>query len=303
MKKLLLLPCLLIAVISLGQTKLTIQSPFEKCATVISNLDEIRHFGDQGFQAARDTTNYTSRGGPFRCTRSFLQFDLSSIPQGSFLNWAKLTLFLVKSNGANACLFRRITSPWDPNTVTWNTQPTTSRRGTVKFPVSGIVTFFFLNIDVWKLVQPMIDSPSNSFGFALKLDSEQSKKEMGELRFYSPADRIPRFYPKLVLEYTAPGLQQKVTSMSVDLSGASTDMNIYPNPSNGIFNCNIKSTEANLMTLRVIDMLGRTVYSQPVNTSTLQMRVNLSTSSAGTYFIILQDNKNATIVSQQLQVN
>ena len=57
------------------------------------------------------------------------------------------------------------------------------------------------------------------------------------------------------------------------------------------------------MFLKVIDMLGRTVYTQPVNASNLQTQISLPSSSAGTYFVVLQDNKNATIVSQELQVN
>ena len=80
-------------------------------------------------------------------------------------------------------------------------------------------------------------------------------------------------------------------------------MTIYPNPCNKAFNCNIKSADPENMILRVMDMLGRTVYSEPVNTSNLQLRVNLPASSAGTYFVVLQNNKNETVVSQQVQVN
>ena len=148
----------------------------------------------------------------------------------------------------------------------------------------------------------MVDSPTTSFGFSIKLDTETANKTIVML-FYSPAFNKPQYNPKLVMEYTRPGIQQKVTTMSFDLSGSSTEMNIYPNPCNGVFNCNIKSSSADNLTLRVIDMLGRTVYSQLVNTTSLQTRINLPSSSAGTYFVVLQDDKNATIISQQIQVN
>jgi len=115
MKNLLFVSFLFIALSSLAQTKLTIHSADkEKCVRLGSN-----GFIDRGgfFEAFYASSNQDT-------VRSFLQFDLSSIPQGSRINWAKLSLFyyIAFQDGLNSSKLRRITSPWDPNTVTWRTQ-------------------------------------------------------------------------------------------------------------------------------------------------------------------------------------
>lgn len=298
MKKLFALACLLICVNSFAQTRLTIQSPNEKCASVLTSIRD-HAFGDQGFWAGR----LAQGDGTYLTVRSFLQFDLSSIPAGSFVNWARLSLFsLGGSFGPNSSILRRITSQWDPVSITWNTQPSTARRGTVRLPMSKTGNQDYKNINVWTLVQAMVDSPATSFGFAIRLDSDASGTASRSMMFISPGFNKPHFDPKLVMEYTAPGMQKKVTTLSIDLGGTSTALSIYPNPSNGIFNCKVKTSSTDNMTLRIIDMLGRTVYSQSVNPADIEIPVSLPASSRGTYFAILQAN-NAIIESQQLEIN
>lgn len=155
------------------------------------------------------------------------------------------------------------------------------------------------------LVQAMVDSPATSFGFAIKLDTEFGKTgaDFVKVTFYSAGQLMLHKDPKLVIEFTAPGLQKQEVTLSVDLSGHEVEMNIYPNPCSGIFNCDIKSAANENMTLKVMDILGRTVYSRPVNSSDSRLRVNLPPVSTGSYFVILQDDKNETLVSQQLQVD
>lgn len=295
MKKLLLLPYLLIAFALQAQTKLTIQSANEKCARVATD-GRNNAFGDGGFWA----TTLSNGDGTITTIRSFLQFDLSSIPEGSFINWARLTLYTEEAVGGGTFLLRRVTSAWDEATVTWNTQPTEALRATIRLPISN-AKGMLKNLNVTNLIQNMVDSPATSFGFALRLDSDATLQDES-IFFISPAFHTPHYNPKLVLEYTVPGMQPAVTSTSV-ANGLSTVMTIYPNPCNKAFNCNIKSASTDNMNLRVIDLLGRTVCSQHISASNSQMRINLPSSSAGTYFVILQDNKGAAIVSQQLEVN
>lgn len=295
MKKLLLIPFLFIAFASFAQTKLTIQTTGEQSCAVDKKMSSVSGTGE-AFRVIAQSGDVL---------RSLIQFDLSSIPQGSKVNWAKLSLFCEIGDGGqlghNSSKLRRVTSAWTPGIVTWKTQPTTTNRGEVRLANSTNQQEDYKNIDVWTLVHAMVDSPTASFGLELRLDTENGLRAM---EFYSPAQGMPHLNPKLVIEYTPPGFQkQQVVTLSEDLSGISTQMNVYPNPCSDIFNCNIKSNSADISSLRVMDILGRTVYSQPVNTSNLQLRVNLPSSSLGTYFIVLQDSKGATIVSQQLQVN
>lgn len=298
MRSILLLTLLLFALNSFAQTKLTIQSPNERSAQVATS-DRNGAFGDEGFQAE----SISNGDGTFNLVRGLLEFDLSSIPQGSFVNWARLNLFSVGLNfGANTSLLRRITTPWDPSTVTWNNQPQTSKRGTVILPRSTNARQDYKNINVWTLVQAMVDSPNTSFGFEIKLDTERGKVP-SDLLFFTPGYNKPHFNPKLVMEFTAPGMKPAVTSMAIDGNGSSTVMTVYPNPSTGLFTCSIRSNEEINMSLRVLDMMGRTVYSEPVNSSNSQLKIQLPENVSGTYFVTVQDNKNETIVYQELQVN
>lgn len=298
MKKLLLLPILFITLTSLAQIRDTIQykSGLAITGTVKKEIPNM-HKGLPGFAASAgifDNKRQTTRG--------FLQFDLSFIPKGSKVNWARLTLYATRYDvGFNNSKLMRITSSWNANTVTWNTQPTVTKRGQVSL---GIVASYevYKNINVTNLLQQMVDSPETSFGFEMKLDSE-SRTDWREVQFKAHSNSTSSLnFPKLVFEYTPPSLQPEVSSVAVG-NGYSTEMTIYPNPCNKAFNCNIRSADPENMTLSVMDMLGRTVYRQSVNASSLQLRVNLPTISAGTYFVVLQDSKNETVVSQQVQVN
>ena len=132
MKKLILLPFLFIALTSLGQTKLTIQKTGVIYATVQNDLPDYA-YGDEGLWAYSVPRNQT---GAYDLVHSFFQFDLSSIPAGSKVNWARLSLFKAygSNSGSNTALLRRVTSAWDPATVTWNTQPAVAKRSTVRLP-------------------------------------------------------------------------------------------------------------------------------------------------------------------------
>jgi len=55
-------------------------------------------------------------------TRSYLQFDLSSVPKGSTVSSASLQLYTQDALGGNVYL-RKVTSSWDETAITWNNQP------------------------------------------------------------------------------------------------------------------------------------------------------------------------------------
>jgi len=55
-------------------------------------------------------------------TRSYIQFDLGSIPKGSTISGASLQLYAEDELGGNLYL-RKVTSSWDEASLTWNNQP------------------------------------------------------------------------------------------------------------------------------------------------------------------------------------
>ncbi len=83
-----------------------------------------------------DAEQWTVSGTPDE-DRGLLKYDLSQIPAGSVILSATLNLYAdtVSVQGVsgqptygtnNACYLRLINSSWDPATVTWNNQPSTS---------------------------------------------------------------------------------------------------------------------------------------------------------------------------------
>ncbi|TBX69207.1 T9SS type A sorting domain-containing protein [Flavobacterium silvisoli] len=77
-------------------------------------------------------------------------------------------------------------------------------------------------------------------------------------------------------------------SMGVQ-ENSSPVVSIYPVPSTGIFNIDMKNEVKNI---RVYDLLGKTVYSEEVNPNAIAntIQVNLSNLTDGTYIISLQND-------------
>jgi gliding motility-associated-like protein len=141
--------------------------------------------------------------------RGLLSFDLASIPTGTIIDSARLSLYSYISDigghstlsGSNASLLQRITTDW-PETVTWNTRPLTTTQNEVTLPASTIAVQHYPNIDVTALLQDMVDEPDSSFGFLLKLITEEYYRAM---IFASSDNPDSTLHPKLDVYYNEPG--------------------------------------------------------------------------------------------------
>ncbi len=151
---------------------------------------------------------WTFGGTPGR-VRSVIEFDLHSIPPGSVITSASFTLYAwglptgsgphSTLSGSNEAWLRRVTSPWDENTVTWNTQPATTTVDQVSVPASVSPTEDY-TIDVTTLVQDIVNDPANSFGFELLLKTEAYYRR---LNFCSSDNTNPLLRPRLEVHFTA----------------------------------------------------------------------------------------------------
>jgi len=147
--------------------------------------------------------------GGVNSNRALIDFDLSSIPAGAIIVEANLNLYALMNTmndpftqghiGQNASTLQRVTAQWNANTTTWNTQPSSDANNQVILPTSTTGSQDYLDIDVKNLVQDMVDNPTASFGFQLKLLNEVLP-ERG-LIFCSLDHGIPSKYPQLIITY------------------------------------------------------------------------------------------------------
>ncbi len=149
---------------------------------------------------------WTSGGTPL-FTRGAFKFDFSSIPASATILSAKLTLYsnptptngnLVDANSgsANALFLERITSSWNPATVTWANQPGSDAASQVSIPHTSLPFFDLVDIDVTSLVAAM--SATNNYGFKIRLQNEVAYN----IRIFASSRHSDATkHPKLVITY------------------------------------------------------------------------------------------------------
>lgn len=220
---------LLLSKISISQTQVILRPGSETGKDAMARTDH----PDVNYSSTIDfIANAFTAQGDFFVQRSFLQFDLSNIPVGSKIISAKLSLWCNTISGHaqfqygdNICHLKRIIQPWQENVVTWNNQPPTTDLHAVLLPVSVSQTQDYLNTDVKEIVQDMVDNPSSSFGFMLKLDNESVYRTMV---FASSDHPNPEMRPKLEIYYTDCGQPQgdftfKTNGYNVNFFSTGTD--------------------------------------------------------------------------------
>jgi hypothetical protein len=145
-------------------------------------------------------------------SRFLVAFDLSSIPLGSTIQSAHLSLYndsgCVALNGIHSSLshpnttfIRRVISPWNEFTVSWNDQPATTLVNQVALPASTSPHQDYLNIDVKQLVIDMLNDPEHSFGFMMRL---QQETYYSDVLFASSDHPDVSKHPQLEIIFTTP---------------------------------------------------------------------------------------------------
>ncbi len=175
-----------------------------KDATIGNYYDYVdRNFGTY----EEFTANAWTTGGNETTLRSLIEFDLSLLPDDAIIVDAQLYLYVSENtthgpghsqlSGSNECILQRITSSWDENTVTWNTQPSTTEENQVVLPASEYDMQDYV-VDVSNLIIDIIDNPTSGFGFMLRLNEESYYRRM---LFASSDHSNDSLHPKLVITY------------------------------------------------------------------------------------------------------
>lgn len=242
--------------------------------------------GDDNYSTAGQNAAFAINGNSgLNLNRAIFSFDLGSIPQNATITSAKLDLFantnvgsLNGHMGANQCYLQRVSAPWNENTVTWNNAPVGSTQNQVTLAQSTTTNQDYLDIDVTGMVADMV--VNGNYGFLLKLVNETPT---AGLLFCSMEYPDANKHPHLEVCYT---LGTDVVTQTF----TEQNINVFPNPTNGIFNVNITKTGNAKSIIEVYNINGALVQS--TTTAQNNNTLDLSGNPAGIYLIkVIVNNK------------
>lgn len=137
---------------------------------------------------------------PVTIYRSFLQFDLDSLPIEAEISEARLRLYIFRNDHPGIGYSYRtyqILRSWTEDAATWNNQPMVATTSTSSFLIDNqIATYIYW--DLLPLVNKWQTGEFVNFGIALKEDTENGSTTVG---FYSSAQSISDLWPALEIVY------------------------------------------------------------------------------------------------------
>jgi hypothetical protein len=176
---------------------------------------------------------WTFQGTP-GTLRGLFQFDLSSVPAGSTIDSAFLSLYAPNPpntqfhSGDNASYLRRITSGWDQATITWNNQPLSTNIHQVTLPETTDEFQDYPHINVTALVRDMVNDPLHSFGFMFM---QQDETPLTRMSFCSSTYPDDTKHPQLEIYFTPP----TCTSLVIQPGENGKDSEVFSlQPNNGL---------------------------------------------------------------------
>ncbi len=231
--------------------------------------------------------------GEFNLWRPLFKFNLRGVPARAQFLSARLSLFgnpypcSALHSGANKSYLRKVTSPWDHNSVTWETQPDFSTVNQVELPQSTFPTQDYLDIDVSALVEDMLLDSTTNFGFVIMNRVENIYRSMN----FASSDCIDSTKrPLLVISYMPNPPTGIVPINESTPAGYDLSQN-FPNPFNPVTNIDFDIPVQTFVTLKVFDQIGREVSSlvnESLSPGSYRLQWDGSNFSSGMYFIRLE---------------
>jgi len=201
---------------------------------VFSRTDQVN--SNFGAQNSLPVGTWTWEGIGGGTVRSYLQFNLATIPANATITSATLILkaevnaFLpgghqMAGGASNAAVINPVTSAWGENTVTWNSKPTIG-AASVAVPQSTTNNQGYA-VNLLSMVQNMYADPAKNFGFSIKQNLEI---KWGLLIFGSRENSNPTLRPTLVVTYLPPAPTWVTTPPANACIGSTIDYSVNPVP-------------------------------------------------------------------------
>ncbi len=162
--------------------------------------------GNVNYVPELSISSWTVDGAPYT-SGSLIRFvNLNKVPSSSKVLSAQLHLYGLSSSestpqgnyGPNACFIKRVTEPWNDNTVTFPTKPASTDIDEATLPASTSQWNYNPVVDVTKLVAYMVAHPDQNFGFYIRLKNQATYRS---LVFGSCEQSNSNLRPKLVIKY------------------------------------------------------------------------------------------------------
>jgi hypothetical protein len=185
----------------------------QNCLVNSSSLFAAYNLNGHTFIDATSWT-YNAQNGTPGIGRTYIKFiGLDGMPDSAIILSAKLSLYGADTNSIvpqgnsgyagspyaldNNCWLKRVTTDWNPDSVTWNNAPpTTDANKTAIGASTSQWNYDEKDIDVTRLVDDMLNT--ENFGFCMELQTEQTYRS---LVFASCKDADSTKWPKLVVQY------------------------------------------------------------------------------------------------------
>ena len=218
---------LLLALTCSSQITIVLQPGLEGKDAQIWSINPDNNYGNS---PSFKVFGWTHSGVP-GINRALIDFDLSVIPDSSFIIDARLNLYFVcleptyfGHTGNNASYLQLVTEPWEENAVSWNTQPEVTTLDQVLFPQSTDPYQDYLDIDVTAAINHLYSEPENYHGLMLRLIDETPYNCL--MFASSDYEDVPEMRPMLEITYIgcqppSVSFEYEVTGLSVAFSGAS----------------------------------------------------------------------------------
>jgi hypothetical protein len=217
-----------------------------------------------------------------------MKFDLSQFPAGTVITSATLDLYgsgpfgggdaaEVGNIGKNTSYLERITSAWDENVVTYNTQPSATYQHRAKLKRSTTFNQDYLGIDVTKMIQDMLDDPANSFGIRIRLRSEEPTRGMS---FVSTDGGDANKIPVLTIVIQGQKLADVLPAPQVQQS-----ISVYPNPAVDQMTIDLSQIQEPVSSIRILDISGSVFLEKKIENDSQQLKVDVSNLHSGIYLL------------------
>ncbi len=156
--------------------------------------------------------------GDSQVWRSFIKFDLNTIPPGSVIVSANLMLFMYQAPSSSRTLVCHLVNAdgWDEGTITWNNQP--PAMVSVSSITVGTTSNVWLSVNVKSSVEKFaskdVAGAMPNFGWRLK-DSTESAATQISWYMYSKEHDDSTKRPYLEVKYYSPHLELSLADSSI----------------------------------------------------------------------------------------